>query len=299
MSVVDYNDIESLKYALRGIDTVISTVTGRSQIELIKAAVSIRVRRFVPAEFEGLPQLRAANDPLDRGRTLARQYLQHYAQFIQSTTFVCGILYERFQPGGLQHTRIGLTSGLSGEGDYIMNCRTMHAKVPAYDADENMTVTICMTAAQDVARFVTKAIDLPQWPAELRMTGQRLLVKDLVELVQRLKGALRSRHNSDNIQLANIFNRTTLQSNHVRHSGITSTRTSSCKRATGPRPHTPTSRFACNSGRPLRFLAAEHESGIPRHPTDALSRLVHSEMESPTVKDCWRVGGLHGLLRNK
>lgn len=188
VSVVDYSDLESLKYALRGIDTVISTVTGRAQIELIKAAVSIRVRRFVPAEFEGLPQLRAANDPLDRGRTVARQYLQHYAQFIQSTTFVCGIFYERFQPGGLQHTRIGLTSGLSGEGDYIMNCRHMHAKVPAYDAQENMTVTICMTAAQDVARFVTKALDMPQWPAELRMTGQRVLVRDLVETVQRLKG---------------------------------------------------------------------------------------------------------------
>lgn len=191
MSVVDYSDLESLKYALRGIDTVISTVTGRSQVELIKAAVSIRVRRFVPAEFEGLPQLRNANDPLDRGRTVARQYLQHYSQFIQSTTIVCGIFYERFQPGGLQHTRIGLTSGMSGEGDYIMNCRNMSAKVPAYDADENMTVTICMTAAQDVARFVTKALDLQHWPAELRMMGQRVLVKDLVETVQRLKGMLK------------------------------------------------------------------------------------------------------------
>jgi hypothetical protein len=175
---------------LRGIDTVISTVTGQSQIELIKAAVSIRVRRFIPAEFEGLPQLRTANDPLDRGRSLARQYLQHYAQFIQSTTVVCGIFYERFQPGGLQHTRIGLTSGLSGEGDYIMNCRNMHAKVPAYDGENGMTVIICMTAAQDVARFVTKALDLPHWPAELRMLGQRVLVKDLVELVQRLKGTV-------------------------------------------------------------------------------------------------------------
>ena len=190
VTVIDYRDIESLKYALRGIDTVISTVTGQGQIELIKAAVSIRVRRFIPAEFEGLPQLRTANDPLDRGRSLARQYLQYYAQFIQSTAFVCGIFYERFQPWGLQHTRIGLTSGLSGEGDYIMNCRNMHAKVPVYDGENNPTVTICMTAVRDVARFVVKALDLPQWPAELRITGQRVLVKDLVEFVQRLKGTV-------------------------------------------------------------------------------------------------------------
>jgi len=46
---------------------------------------------------------------------------------------------------------------------------------------------MCMTAATDVARFVTKALDLPQWPPELRMCGQRVLVKDVVALVQQLK----------------------------------------------------------------------------------------------------------------
>lgn len=190
VSVVDYGDLESLKYAVRGIDTVVSTVTGQSQIELIHAAVAVRVRRFIPAEFEGLPQLRAANDPLDRNRSLARHWLSHYSQSqrIQSTTIVCGILYERFQPGGLNQSRMGLTSGFGGEGDYIMNCRNMEATVPAYDAENNMNVTICITAAQDVARFVTKVIDLKQWPPELRMTGQRVLVKDLVALIQRLKG---------------------------------------------------------------------------------------------------------------
>ena len=188
VSVVDYSDIETLKFALRGIDTVISTVTGPSQIELIKAAVSVRVRRFMPAEFEGPPQLRSTPDPLDRGRSLARQWLSHYSQLIESTIFVCGILYERFQPGGLRQSHMGLTSGLGGEGDYIMNCRNMSAKVPAYDSGNNLNVTICISAAQDVARFVTKAIDLPQWPPELQMAGQRVLVKDLVTLVQRLKG---------------------------------------------------------------------------------------------------------------
>jgi hypothetical protein len=188
MSVVDYGDQESLKFALRGIDTVISTVTGSAQIELIKAAVSVRVRRFAPAEFEGPPSLRPANDPLDRGRTLALSWLNHYSQFVQSTRFVCGILYERFQPGGLAQSSMGGTSNFSGEGDYIVNCRSMQAQVPAYDTENNSNVAICMTAAQDVARFVTKAIDLKQWPAELRMSGQRVLVKDLVATVSQLKG---------------------------------------------------------------------------------------------------------------
>ncbi|TKA83308.1 hypothetical protein B0A55_00591, partial [Friedmanniomyces simplex] len=94
----------------------------------------------------------------------------------------------RFQPIGLGHSGIGLTPGLGSEGDYIMNCRTMSAQVPAYNANNIPNVTICMTAAQDVAKFVTKALDLPQWPAELMMYGQRIAVKDLVGLVQRLRG---------------------------------------------------------------------------------------------------------------
>jgi hypothetical protein len=39
----------------------------------------------------------------------------------------------------------------------------------------------------DVARFVTKAIDLPNWPPELRMCGERVTVHNLTILVQRLK----------------------------------------------------------------------------------------------------------------
>ena len=187
VSIVDYGNFQSLVFALRGIDTVISTVTGPNQVELIRAAVTVGVRRFAAAEFEGPPQLRPANDPLDRQRALARQLLLHYSQTIQSTTFVCGILYERFQPGGLAHSHIGVTSGFSGEGDYILDCRNMHAQVPAYDLNNKPEVVVCLTAAQDVGRFVTKAIDMPQWPSELRMCGLRVAVKDLVALVQRLK----------------------------------------------------------------------------------------------------------------
>ncbi|WPH02588.1 Hypothetical protein R9X50_00545300 [Acrodontium crateriforme] len=203
VAVVDYNDMETLQYALRGIDTVISTVTGTNQIELIKAAVSARVRRFAPAEFEGLPQLRASDDPLDRHRTSALQWLAYYAQNIQSTVFICGILYERFQPGGLAALRIGRGSGIDREGDYIMNCRTMTATVPCYDENLNPTATVCMTAAQDVARFVTKAIDMPQWPPEMRMCGHRIGVKDLVILAQRLRGVMFNPitwHNSESLR---------------------------------------------------------------------------------------------------
>ncbi|KAH9828526.1 NAD(P)-binding protein [Teratosphaeria destructans] len=186
--LVDYSDMASLGFALRGIDTLISTVTGAGQIQLIHAAVFARVRRFALAEFEGLPSMRSHNDPLDRGRAAAQELLQYYAQHIQSTAFVCGIFYERFQPGGFGQSRMGLAAGVGGDGAYIMNCQTMAAEVPCYNGDHESNVGICATAIEDVARFVTHALDLPQWPPEMRMRGQRILVKDLVVLVQRLMG---------------------------------------------------------------------------------------------------------------
>jgi len=118
---VDYNDTNTLRHALMGVDVVISTVTGTPQLELIQAAVSRGVRRFIPAEFEGPTNLRPSHNPLDQGRSTALHYLNHYRQQgrIEYTVLVCGILYERFSPGGLALHRLGLNSGLAGEGDYI------------------------------------------------------------------------------------------------------------------------------------------------------------------------------------
>jgi hypothetical protein len=186
IAVVDYDDAEDLKFALRGIDTVISTVTGPNQILLIKAAVAARVRRFAPAEFEGLPQLRPANDPFDRQRTNALNWLRHFKGSIQYTVFACGIFYERFQPGGLPRAGVARTTGYHGEGSYMMDCAKMTAELPAGTSNQP-DVTICMTSIRDVARFVTKAIDLPTWPLELRMCGERVTVHNLTILVQRLR----------------------------------------------------------------------------------------------------------------
>jgi hypothetical protein len=153
---------------------------------LIKAAVAARVRRFAPAEFEGLPQLRPANDPFDRQRTNALNWLRHFKSSIQHTVFACGIFYERFQPGGLPRAGIARNTGYHGEGSYMMDCAKMTAELPAGNSNQP-DVTICMTSIRDVARFVTKAIDLPTWPLELRMCGERVTVHNLTILVQRLR----------------------------------------------------------------------------------------------------------------
>ncbi|KAH8724065.1 hypothetical protein GQ44DRAFT_618912 [Phaeosphaeriaceae sp. PMI808] len=181
--VVDYTNSASLQHALMGVDTVISTVTGTPQLRLIEAAVQCRVRRFAPAEFEGQPGLRGQNNVLDRGRNAALARLQHYQGYIQSTNFVCGILYERFSPNGMLSQHMGANTGYGNEGDYVANPRNMTALVPAWDAARNDSY-LCLTSAYDVARFVVRALDMPTWASEMSMYGERMRVSDLVEIIR-------------------------------------------------------------------------------------------------------------------
>jgi nucleoside-diphosphate-sugar epimerase len=191
--VVEYEDTSTLQHALLGVDIVVSTVTGNAQITLIHAAAANRVSRFAPAEFGSTPNTSSQpeNDPLDRGRALAIALLEHYkaTQGMQYTLFVCGVLYERFAPGGLYQHALGLTSGAAGEGDYILNVRNMSAEAPIWDGDGDL-VYVCVTAAQDVARFVVEALEMRTWPTVLSMSGERMSVQALVALVEEARGKL-------------------------------------------------------------------------------------------------------------
>ncbi|KAI9784647.1 MAG: hypothetical protein M1839_001869 [Geoglossum umbratile] len=186
---VNYADQNSLRFALAGIDVVISTVSGAPQLLLIDAAYYAGVRRFAPAEFEGQPSLRPLiSDFFDRGQLQALERLRLYQQRIESTVFVCGIFYERFAVGGMASAGIGGSTGISGEGDYIADIRNRKAKIPHYNA-ANQEVCICMTAASDVGRFVAKAIGMPRWPPELRMAGERRRVYDVVRVAEAMMGS--------------------------------------------------------------------------------------------------------------
>lgn len=181
--VVDYNSPASLQHALMGVDTIISTVTGTPQLRLIEAAVRCRVRRFAPAEFEGQPGLRGQNDLLDRERSSALSLLQHYNGYIQYTVFVCGILYERFAVGGLTSQRMSVCTGYGKEGDYIADARNMLSVAPVWDAAHNLAC-LCLTSAEDVAQFVVSSLDMPTWPPEMSMCGERMTVSALVETIR-------------------------------------------------------------------------------------------------------------------
>lgn len=101
--MIKYDEPNDLKYKLAGVDTVISTVSGQAQLNLIEAAAQAHVRRFVPSEFGGPPGLRPEGDPLDNRRRdaiilLAKRKETHGMEF---AIFVCGVFFERFGPGGL------------------------------------------------------------------------------------------------------------------------------------------------------------------------------------------------------
>ena len=165
---------------------VVSVVSGDAQLSLIDAALHAGVERFIPAEFGGSPTRRLPNDPLDQKQNAALDRLRHYATLgMTHTVFVCGILYEHFGPDGMRGANIGESCGANGEGDYLVDIRSMRSQIP-HDALGSPSL-ICMTAAEDVGRFVVAALNLPQLPTELRMCGEMLNVSDVVRVAELMR----------------------------------------------------------------------------------------------------------------
>ncbi|KAH7204318.1 hypothetical protein DER44DRAFT_886040 [Fusarium oxysporum] len=183
--VVDYNDENSLAYALHGVNLVICTFSGGEQVNLITAAVQGGVQFFVPSEFEGSLEKRPENDQLDpySYSSQARQHLRRCARSSQMkwTVFSCGIFMERFLPQGLGSLAIGYGSNLANVGSYILDMNTYTAECVEKNP-RGHTVRVCMTSVYDVARFIVAAIDLgpANWPREFTMRGDRLSLRDIV-----------------------------------------------------------------------------------------------------------------------
>ena len=184
--VVDYTNTQDLAFKLAGVDTVISMVSGNTQISLISAALQAGVQHFAPAEFAGPSSPGLPVEELDRGQREALALLRQLEpQGMAHTIFSCGILYERFLPAGMGIANIGLSSGASNEGDYLANIRSLKAAIPL-DA-MGQAAMICMTSAEDVAHFIVAALDLPNLPTELRMRGERMSVSDVVDIAEGMR----------------------------------------------------------------------------------------------------------------
>lgn len=196
MIQVDYFNTESLHAALIGVDTVISTVSGTPQLALIDSCLSACVRRFAPAEFEGVPYERPMIEQ-GRERIDSLNRLREVKEKLQSTAFCCGIFYEWFGPGGL--SRSGVSAGtileatptgrvfLGDEACYMLDFRNEKATIPAY-TEKGDDVYACFTAAADVGRFVAKCLKMETWPEQLKMRGERLKLLDFVGIAEAVKG---------------------------------------------------------------------------------------------------------------
>ena len=186
--MVDYSKKSELRFALAGVDTVISTISGAAQIALIDAAAAAHVRRFVPSEFEGSPAARPQNDPFDNGRRQAiMRLVQHDPSGMKFTVFTCGIFYERFAPGGMRSFQIGLKSAIGAEGQYLMDLRRRTA-VLLSDNAAGQPLHLCMTSARDVARFIVAALAIRPWPREFRLRGERMTAASIVAIGQHITG---------------------------------------------------------------------------------------------------------------
>ena len=175
---VDYHDENHLIYTLSGIDLVISMVTGDDQLLLIDSALKAGVTRFIPAEFDGLPERRASYPELDRGRRLALMRLRdHVAEGMQYTIIISGLLYERLGPGGLLHVNMGHAQGANGEGEFLIDQQQASAVIPLSRYQD--PAMVCMTAMDDVAKFIVAALEIPNWPREYRLRGERMSARGM------------------------------------------------------------------------------------------------------------------------
>ncbi|KAI9167616.1 hypothetical protein HJFPF1_03749 [Paramyrothecium foliicola] len=180
--VVDYDNYQSLSFALQGIDLLVSTISGHEQLNLINAAAHGRVRLFVPSEFEGsLSRRPAQNDPLDRGSSQALELLRHWSRAsrkMRYTVFSCGIFMERFY--GLSSLNMGYGEGVPNAGDYLINVCTATAEYAEKDSRGN-AVRVCLTSVHDLVSFIVAAVELglKSWPHEWTLRGDRLAVRDI------------------------------------------------------------------------------------------------------------------------
>ena len=157
----------------------------------------------------------------------------------------------------------------------MIDVRGMRAEVPCYDTEGKPEVRVVMTAATDVARFVGRALEMGEWRGEeMRMGGERWRVRDLVALVQELRGKsvlptlpCDAFVTPECVMLTLLFlilHREAVRSDPVPQSGFSPFRHPSHDRAAG-RPGCDT--FACAPGdgrRPLRLRSVSSERAVSR-----------------------------------
>ncbi|KAF3191919.1 hypothetical protein TWF106_002059 [Orbilia oligospora] len=180
---VDYSSVDSLYHVIKRqqVDTVISVIPDAEvQLNIIDACLMAGVRRFVPAEFETSPEQRPLYVSGDKMSVLAR--LEQVSTQLEYTAFSCGLFMETFAPGGWSEASNSYNYSWN-DGSFLLDLKHKKALLPVDNAGSLETV-ICLTSAVDVARFVAAALFLRSWQPEMKMFGDRLRLRELLEVAQ-------------------------------------------------------------------------------------------------------------------
>ncbi|GME49632.1 hypothetical protein A1O9_00362 [Neofusicoccum parvum] len=181
---VNYNDVESLKDILEkhNIDTVISTISilgereGNGQINLIKAAAKSSVtKRFAPSEW-GIPypEEDGKNMPLVKYKLLAADELRKTD--LKWTKFSNGFFLDYF---GMPHVKSYLM-----RQTFSIDIENKAAAIPGTGNEK-----VDFTYTFDVAKFVVASLDLPEWPEDSLIIGDKKTFNEVLKIAEEARGS--------------------------------------------------------------------------------------------------------------
>ncbi len=169
--------------------TCISTVNAydeesqiSSQLALINACLAAHVTRFVPPEFEGPPAQRGNHIGFLRAKNRILAHLDAHVprDTLQWSVFVSGGFLDYFTRGA-ESSGCLMDLGMP----ILLDMEARVAEVPQGDAAGCL---ISLISVDDLARFVTRALELETWPREMRAFATRARVEELAEMAERATG---------------------------------------------------------------------------------------------------------------
>ncbi|KAF1969696.1 NAD(P)-binding protein [Bimuria novae-zelandiae CBS 107.79] len=181
---VDYDNVESLVHALKGVHTLLSFVgevqdpTSSVQRKLIDAAVQAGVRRFAPSEW-GTSKMEHLDWYAFKGAT--REYLKEInndKKVLEYTLFQAGLFlnYLTYPHNSAKHLH---------QMDMPLNLNDRRFIMLEGGDDSRVN----FVTVQDLAHIVAKAVDYEgEWPIEGGVRGTEITMGELLALSKKVRG---------------------------------------------------------------------------------------------------------------
>lgn len=192
---VDYNELEGLKTALQGVDTIISTLLAHNpdewistQVNLLHAGLAVGVKRFTPSDwgFGPLcpPQVMMLGSQVAVWEELKKAKREHPGEFEWASFHLGGFMNYL----GYGSPRTEALNGLSDNSTFIWDVGALKAGIPLNS--EGKPPRITLTELGDIGRFVSAAAELEfgSWKEHMGMAGDVLGVDEVVEIIEKVRG---------------------------------------------------------------------------------------------------------------